>query len=217
MARRALGESVELVLDANGAWSAEEAIARIRRLEPFGLAAVEQPVARHDLIGMARVRAAIHSPVVADESICTVADGERLLKEHACDLWNLRIGKCGGLLATLELVRMAADNGVGCSLGVLVGETGILASAGRLLAACVRELRYLEHDDSGMKPEDPARLSPVTAGRAWAPVDTPGLGVEMDHVRLEALSEARTAWMRSAEPARSSSTSSWSESVRAGE
>jgi L-Ala-D/L-Glu epimerase / N-acetyl-D-glutamate racemase len=193
--RRALGEHIELVLDANGAWSADEAIRTIRGLERFGLAAVEQPVGREDVAGLAQVRRAVGTPIVADESICTPAEGRRLLDYRACDLWNLRIGKCGGLLGTLELVEMAAAGGVGCQLGVLVGETGILGMAGRLLAACVPDFTVLEFDSTGMKPDDVLRepLAPVVDNRAPVPLGRPGLGIEVDTERLEALSESRSA------------------------
>jgi len=121
MVRAVLGPDPALMLDANAAWSASEAIEKIGALESFGLAAVEQPVGREDIEGMARVRRAVGTPIMADESIATLADAHRLLDTGACDLWNLRVGKCGGVLATLELARLAVARGVGCQLGVLVG------------------------------------------------------------------------------------------------
>jgi L-Ala-D/L-Glu epimerase len=197
--RAVLGPEVELVLDANAAWSGEEAIDRIHALEPFGLIAVEQPVAREDVDGMARVRRAVRTPIMADESITSLRDAHRLLEAEACDLWNLRVGKCGGLLGTLELARLAAERGVGCQLGVLVGETGILGAAGRLLAACRGEFRYLEFDSSGLKQGDVLRepLAPVVANRAPAVTGRAGLGIEVDARRLEATAEARSAtWLQ---------------------
>jgi L-Ala-D/L-Glu epimerase / N-acetyl-D-glutamate racemase len=192
LARTVLGDGVRLILDANAAWSAAEAIERIRALAPFGLAAVEQPVAREDVAGLAAVRRAVATPVMADESITTRADADRLLAAGACDLWNLRIGKCGGLLPTLELARLAARNGIGTQLGVLVGETGILGSAGRLLAACHDGFRHLEFDSTGMRQGDVLRepLAPVVDGRAPAPCDRPGLGFEVDAPRLQAMAES---------------------------
>src|SRR5947207_5426193 len=105
---------------------------------------------------------------MAAESICTLADAQRLLDHDACDVWNLRVGKCGGLLGTLELVRMAAAHGIGCQLGVLVGETGILGTAGRLLAACVPDFTRVEFDSTGMRREDLLQeaLAPVVDNRA---------------------------------------------------
>jgi L-Ala-D/L-Glu epimerase len=193
LARKVLGEGVQLVLDANAAWSVAEAIERIGMLEPFGLAAVEQPVAREDVAGLAAVRRAVRTPIMADESIATRADAERLLAAGACDLWNLRVGKCGGLLHTLELARLAARHGIGTQLGVLVGETGILGSAGRLLAACHVGFLHLEFDSTGMRQGDVLRvpLAPVQDGRAPASCDGPGLGFEVEAACLETMASAR--------------------------
>jgi muconate cycloisomerase len=160
---------------------------------------VEQPVAREDVAGLARVRRAVATPIMADESIATLDDARRLLDAEACDLWNLRVGKCGGLLATLELARLAQAHGVGCQLGVLVGENGLLGAAGRLLAACHDAFQTLEIDDSGSKRGDVLRepLAPVRDNRAPAPLGRPGLGVEVDGPRLEATAE----WTASVRPA----------------
>lgn len=188
LARRMLGDETALVIDANGAWTADEAVDRVRALEGFGLTAVEQPVAREDLAGLARVRGAVTTPVVADESLCTRADAQRLIAHGACDLWNLRVGKCGGLIATLELARLAEANGIGCVLGVLVGETGILGSAGRHLAACHDTFRWLEHEGAGLKSGDPVDLPPVSGGIGRLPAGA-GLGFELDEARLLAWAE----------------------------
>ncbi len=187
--RRGLGPEVQVVLDANGAWSADEAISRIRALEPFGLTAVEQPVAREDVAGMARVRREVRTPVMADESLCTLADAQRLLEAEACDMWNVRIGKCGGLLGTQEILRLAHSRGIRCSLGVLVGETPILGSAGRLLAASEPQLWHLEFDSSGSK-EVEGGIPPLLALESnVATVDPslPGMGLRIDAQRFEAL------------------------------
>jgi L-Ala-D/L-Glu epimerase len=192
LARRVLGDGVALVVDANGAWSEDEAVERIRALEAFGLTAVEQPVAGQDVAGLARVRRAVSTPIMADESLCTLADARRLIEHDACDLWNLRVGKCGGLLATAELADLAARHGIGCALGVLVGETGILTAAGRHLAAGRPGLRWLEHEGAGLKRAEPALLPPVTGGRAPAP-DGPGLGFTLDEACLAELAERPAA------------------------
>lgn len=194
LAREVLGADVALSVDANAAWSAAEAVERIRALEPFGLACVEQPVARGDVAGLAAVRRSVRTPVMADESIATRADAERLLAAGACDLWNLRVGKCGGLLATLALARLAVRHGIGTQLGVLVAETGLLGSAGRLLAACHDGFRQLEFDSTGMRDRDVLRepLAPVRDGIAAIPAG-PGLGVDVDAGRLDAAEVPATA------------------------
>ena len=54
--RKAVGDEVELRADANGAWSAQEAVEKLQRLAKFNLPAIEQPVAAGELAGMKQVR-----------------------------------------------------------------------------------------------------------------------------------------------------------------
>jgi L-alanine-DL-glutamate epimerase-like enolase superfamily enzyme/alpha-beta hydrolase superfamily lysophospholipase len=186
--RRGLGDEPAIVVDANGAWTAEQAVARIGRLAQHGLAAVEQPVAGEDLDGLVHVQRHAGVAVIADESISTAADARALLQRNACRVWNLRVGKCGGLLATLDLARLATANGVGCHLGVLVGESGILTAAGRLLATCSPTFAHLESTDGSLVRDDLLQtpLPPVIDNRVVAPGARPGLGIDVDAGRLEA-------------------------------
>lgn len=178
-ARRVLGERVELRIDANGAWTAEEAIRQLEAMRAFRLTGCEQPVAGADSAGMARVTAAKLVPVVADESLCSLADGERLVRERGCDVFNLRVSKNGGLLNAHRLYCLARANGLRCQLGAQVGETGILSAAGRHLATRTSDLRWCE-GSFGRLLLAPDIVEPdTTIGRGgWAPaLDHPGLGV----------------------------------------
>jgi L-alanine-DL-glutamate epimerase-like enolase superfamily enzyme len=95
-ARSELGEEVDLRVDANGAWSAAEAIDRIREMARFRLSAVEQPVAKEDFEGLRQVQEAAKIPIMADESLCTLDDAKRLIHLKACKMFNLRLSKMGG-------------------------------------------------------------------------------------------------------------------------
>jgi L-alanine-DL-glutamate epimerase-like enolase superfamily enzyme len=187
--RRILGDDVRIVLDANGAWTAEEAIATIQSFQGLGVEGVEQPVARHDLAGMAAVRAAVEPQIIADESVCTMDDAQRLVDAHAADAFNIRIGKCGGLLTSLDLIDFARQHGILANLGVMVGETGIAGTAGRLLAACTTGLRDREFDSSGNAQVDVLcePLAPIVDNRAPVPPLRPGLGYEIDTSLLRTL------------------------------
>lgn len=193
--RRILGDEVRITLDANAAWTAGEAIARISALEDLGIDLVEQPVARRDFAGMAAVRKAVAPRIMADESLCTLDDAERLLAHGATDVWNVRIGKCGGLLSALELLDLGREHGIECHLGVMVGETGIAGTAGRLLAACRTDLRHLEFDETGNATAgvlvEP--LANVRGVHAPLPPLRPGLGYEIDLHATELLRDRSLA------------------------
>ncbi len=133
--RKAVGEEVELRADANGAWSAAQAIEQLNQLARFQLKSIEQPAAAGDIAGMKRVRAECGIPVMADESLVTMGQARRLIEENACDLFNIRLSKNGGVAGSLAIAKLAQAAGIGIQVGAQVGETGILSAAGRTFAA----------------------------------------------------------------------------------
>ena len=142
--RKAVGDEVELRADANGAWSAREAIEQLQRLAKFKLAVIEQPVPANDLEGMRRVRAESGIAVMADESLVTLDHARRLIELGACDYFNIRLSKNGGTSGSLAIAKLACEAGIKIQVGAQVGETGILSAAGRTFAAHLPALECAE-------------------------------------------------------------------------
>ena len=142
--RHAVGPSCELRVDANGAWTAEEAIRHLARLEPYRLTCVEQPVAADDIEGLIRIKQGSGIPVMVDESLVTGDQALNLVSRGACNLFNVRISKCGGIVRSLKIAAIAREHGVGVQVGAQVGETALLSVVGRHLAASLPELAYVE-------------------------------------------------------------------------
>jgi muconate cycloisomerase len=103
LARQVMGEKVDLRVDANGAWSAEEAEERIATMVPYSISAVEQPVAKEDIHGLRWLTERAPVLVIADESLCTEQDAEMLASLGACHAFNIRLSKCGGPLTAMKL------------------------------------------------------------------------------------------------------------------
>jgi muconate cycloisomerase len=142
--RTAVGDGVELRADANGAWSTDEAIASLRRLAKFKLAVIEQPVPAGDFAGLKVVRDVGGVPVMADESLVTVDQARRLTELGACDYFNIRLSKNGGIAGALAIAKLADENGIKIQVGAQVGETAVLSAAGRAFAAHLPALRFAE-------------------------------------------------------------------------
>src|SRR5262249_47727639 len=140
----AVGSSVDLRVDANGAWNLEQATYLCRELAAFGISAVEQPLCPEDVAEMKELKKRSPIPLMLDESLCTLSDARRAIEGDLCDLFNIRLSKCGVFLNSLKIARLAREKGFGYQLGCLVGETGILSAAGRQFAAADAGLRYLE-------------------------------------------------------------------------
>lgn len=186
--RRRIGRRMDLRLDANEAWTPAEAVARIAALERFGISCVEQPVAHEFAATLPEVRKRVKTPVMLDESLCSMTDAERAVAGGWCDAFNLRLSKCGGFIPALRLAAFAARHGLFCQLGCQVGETGILSAAGRQFAASVGGLRYLEGSYDRHLVRNHLTVEDVTFARGGlAPALTrPGLGVTVDPAKLTA-------------------------------
>jgi L-alanine-DL-glutamate epimerase-like enolase superfamily enzyme len=119
-------------LDANCGYDAATALALLEACAAHGLVVecFEQPCGRDDLAGMAAVAAGTDVPVVADESVRTLADLDRVLAARAADAVNLKLVKMGGPLATLAIGRAARAAGLRIMAGAMV-ETrlGLVAMA----------------------------------------------------------------------------------------
>jgi muconate cycloisomerase len=185
--RRLLGRHVDLRVDANEAWSPQEAVPRIQALEPFGITAIEQPVSHANVASLAEVRRQVRTPIMLDESLCSLFDAERAVTDQTCDLFNLRLSKCGGFIPTLRLAQFARRHNLGYQLGCQVGETALLSAAGRHFAASISGLRYLEGSYDRHLVRDALSVQDITFGwRGKAPALTgPGLGVDLKLPALE--------------------------------
>lgn len=184
--RRSAGKAIDLRIDANEAWSPTEVVERIRVLEPVGISSVEQPVAHEERACLAAVRRQVNTPIMLDESLCGMFDAEEAIAGGLCDLFNIRLSKCGGFLPALRLAQLAARHGLGCQLGCQVGETAILSAAGRHFAASVGGLRYVEGSYDRRLVREALGKQDLTfgvGGRAPA-LPGPGLSIEIDPAAL---------------------------------
>ena len=188
LAREILGHEVDLRVDANGAWSSEEAQKRIAAMMAYGISAVEQPVPKEDIQGLKRLSEQVEIPIIADESLCLERDAKKLTSLDACQVFNLRLSKCGGILAANRLYEIARKKEIAAQLGCQVGETGILSAAGRQLASS-RKLLYLEGSYSSYLLQDDIVNEPVEFGPGGVaqPLAGHGLGVSVNEETLQRL------------------------------
>ena len=188
-----LGRKIDIRVDANEAWTPENVVDKIRSLEPFGVSSVEQPVPHEQVECLAGVRKQVTTPIMLDESLCSEVDAERAVRGGWCDLFNLRLSKCGGFIPTLRLAQLAVRHGLGYQLGCMVGETGILSAAGRQFATSVTGIRYLEGSFDRHLVWDALTTEDITFGRGGlAPARVGcGLSVGIDPARLDAVTVRR--------------------------
>lgn len=124
---RAARPDARLRVDANAGWTREQAFQHVQSLEKFDLEMIEQPLEKHDIPGLGLVQQRSRIPIVADESVQTLADIEALAEAGVQGI-NLKLMKVGGLTPALAMLRRARELGLRVMLGCMI-ETSIGTTA----------------------------------------------------------------------------------------
>ncbi len=112
-AREAIGASTNLFVDANGAYTAPQAIAFAERFEEFNVTWFEEPVSSDDLAGLRRVRdrAPGAMEIAAGEYGYDSLYFSQMLEAEAVDVLQLDATRCKGFTGFLDGVAVAASFG----------------------------------------------------------------------------------------------------------
>ncbi len=157
-------------IDANEGWSPQEAVERLRALEPYRIELCEQPIPRGRHAELAEVTRSTSIPVFADEDVCTAADVAALA--GVVDGVNLKLRKTGGIREALRAIATARA----CGLGVMLGcdlTSGVAASAEAHVAALVD---HADIDGPLLLAQDPCPGVSYDGATLVVP-DGPGLGL----------------------------------------
>ena len=169
-AAAALGAGGKVRVDANGAWTVDQAVATIAALELAardggvgGLEYVEQPCA--SVADLAAVRRRTSVPIAADESVRIPGDVEDVLRLEAADIIVLKVNPLGGVRACLELAERAARPVVVSS----AMESSVGLAAGLALALALPEQPFAHGLGTGvLLASDTVADSLIpTDGRLW--------------------------------------------------
>ncbi|MGC9529099.1 MAG: mandelate racemase/muconate lactonizing enzyme family protein [Candidatus Bipolaricaulaceae bacterium] len=185
--REAVGPNLPIRIDANQGWDKVAAERALRLMAPMEVQYCEQPVAAWDLAGMRRVRRASPIPIMADESLFGARDALRLIAAEACDYFNIKLSKSGGLHEGLRIAAVAHAAGVPCMVGCM-SETRLALTAAAHLASARPVIQFQDLDSADMHASDPV-VGGITyreGGRIDLP-DGPGLGAEIDPAFLAQL------------------------------
>ena len=105
--RKLIGDGVDLMVDANMAWTADEALERGRRLEQFDLYWYEEPTIPEDVAGHARLASALEVPIAIGESLHSPHEFQRYVEERAVEVLQIDPVTNGGITASLRALELA--------------------------------------------------------------------------------------------------------------
>jgi L-Ala-D/L-Glu epimerase / N-acetyl-D-glutamate racemase len=167
-------------LDANAGFNAAQALQLLEAARRHALAieCFEQPCAADDWNGLAEVAREGGVPVIADESVKTLADLQRLIAARAGHGVNLKLAKSGGLLRALELGRAARAAGLQVMCGGMV-ETRLGMSAMAHVACALGGADYVDLDTAFLLAEERFAGGYVARGAELTLSGGPGLDVSI--------------------------------------
>ena len=169
---------VRFRLDANAGYGPREALATLATLRACGahVECFEQPCAREDLDGMARVVKEGAVDVVADESLRGDADLDALIAARAATSVNLKLVKLGGFGPALALGRRALASGLGLMVGGMV-ETRLGMTCAATLVATLGRVAYADLDTAWLLADDPFEGGFSSDGPHLTVLEGPGFTV----------------------------------------
>ncbi len=160
----------EIRVDANCGWTVKRALRMLPVLDEFGVTVLEQPLAPHDLDGLAAVTAQADIPVIADESCLTAVDIPPLVGK--VDGINIKLAKCGGLREALRMIAVARAHGLMVMVGCMIESSiGITAAAHFTPLVDIVDL-----DGAALLSNDPFVGATIDGGQVSLPAGA-GLGV----------------------------------------
>jgi len=176
-----MGRQIDLMIDANEAWSPKQAMRRANRYrdEGFDIYWIEDPITRDDYAGYRLLSAEVPFAQINTGEYLGFSGKRRLLESGGVDVLNIH----GAVGMARAAAHLAGDYGIPVSLGNTILEIGVH------LAASLPECLYMEYSDLAWNrlAKEPVRFAD---GSAYAP-DRPGHGIELDCDALENHSRPR--------------------------
>ena len=177
--REAVGMKADLLFGTHGQMTAAGAIRLARRLEPYDPLWLEEPVPPDAPEEMAKVARATTIPIATGERLATKYDFARLLAAGSAAIFQMNLGRVGGLLEAKKIAGMAEVHHVQIAPHLYCGP--IVGAANIQLATCSPNFLILESIETwgGFHSEILKNPIPFEAGHVIPPT-APGLGVELD-------------------------------------
>ena len=105
--RKAIGDDVRLMVDANMKWTSAEAIARAERFEPYDVYWFEEPIEADDVAGHRRLAESTSIPIAVGESLYNRHAFASFLDQEAAAILQPDAGRCGGITEWMRIAQMA--------------------------------------------------------------------------------------------------------------
>jgi L-alanine-DL-glutamate epimerase-like enolase superfamily enzyme len=174
--REAVGE-FPLMIDANQGWSYPEAVRAIERFRPLNLYWVEEPLPSDDVLGHARLRARVATPIALGENVYTLQQFNQYLAQDACDFVQADLGRVGGITPYLDIAALARAS------NIPMAPHFVMELSAHVLCAVPNAL-CAEDTDGGTLTQLGAIVAQPPTNGYFVPSQEPGHGLVFDRDKL---------------------------------
>jgi len=188
--REAIGPGRRLRLDANGAWTVNEAVRNLDRLDEFHIDFIEQPVMPDPVANMQEVRARTRVAVCANEGMWTAEDAYQQITRRTADVYCFSPYWVGSLAQFQRLSRVAAMEGLQVCKHTH-GEFGIAAAAAHHIVLTLPNIVDGNQQTAQMMCDDIVKTPlAIARGSEWGVPEGAGLGIEVDEEKVRKYHES---------------------------
>lgn len=183
--RRAVGFDIPIRVDANQGWSYADAVEALQGLEPFKIQFCEQPMRTYLDYLLPELRTETTVLIMADESVYSQHDAERLCRADACDYINIKFSKSGGIHEALKIAAVTSEYHIPCMIGGML-ESRLALAAKVHFAYAVPNVKFFDLDTCMLGHlEDPVIGGVNFTGYQIRLSDGIGIGAEMKQEFLD--------------------------------
>ncbi|EHQ29177.1 mandelate racemase/muconate lactonizing enzyme family protein [Mucilaginibacter paludis] len=185
--RKAIRPETQIRIDANQGWTFEEAVYTLGQLAQYNIAFCEQPMRTYNDELLPELCQLSPIPIMADESVYTHRDAQRILKNKAARYINIKFAKSGGINEAILINQVAEQQGVACMLGSMM-ESRLALTANVHFAMAFTNLAFFDLDTCLLG----QLADPVTGGFKYNGMqleitDAPGIGADVEQGYLDKL------------------------------
>ncbi len=185
--RAAIGDGLQLRIDANQGWDFNGAVYALQNLAPFTIAFCEQPMRYWNDHLLPALRQQSPIKIMADESVFDHHDAARLIANNACDYVNIKFAKSSGIQEAIKINAVCEKNKIPCMMGGML-ESRIALSAFAHFALAFDNIIFNDMDTCMLG----HKLDPVAGGVKYNGYyvevpDTAGIGADADDAFLKTL------------------------------
>lgn len=183
--RIAVGDDIDLRIDANQGWNYHEAKAALTAMSHLRIQHCEEPIRAGNITDQARLNRISPIPIMADETVFNHKDAMEVIQMHAADMFNIKLGKSGGICNAMKVAAIAQAADMYCQVGSF-SECRLGISALVHFDMAWDNIIYHDLDSPLMLSEDPV-IGGLEYGPGWEVTvpDTPGHGADFDETFLK--------------------------------